>query len=122
MAGNVFVRCDKGIRVLNAADVHVYNNTFVDTPASFERNERSATGDHFGWHPATGPDVDQREGHVFVNNLLVAERGLPQAALAVRATGDALRRSSRARRRKRSAAMSTSVQPRPAPPPRRRPC
>jgi hypothetical protein len=72
VAGNVFVRCDKGVRVLNSADVHVYNNTFVDTRASFERNERSATGDHFGWHPATGPGVDQREGHVFVNNLLVA--------------------------------------------------
>ena len=40
-------------------------------PASFERNERSAAGDHFGWHPATGPDVDKREGHVFVGNLLV---------------------------------------------------
>jgi hypothetical protein len=72
VAGNVFVRCNKGVRVLNSADVHVYNNTFVDTPASFERNERSATGDHFGWHPSTGPDVDQREGHIFVNNLLVA--------------------------------------------------
>ena len=72
VAGNVFVRCDKGLRVLNSADVRVYNNTFVDTPASFERTERSATNDHFGWHPATGPDVNQREGHVFVNNLLVA--------------------------------------------------
>ena len=72
VAGNVFVRCDKGVRVLNSADVHVYNNTFVDTRASFERNERSATGDHFGWHPSTGPDVDHREGHLFVNNLLVA--------------------------------------------------
>jgi hypothetical protein len=50
----------------------VYNNTFVDTRASFERTERSATGDHFGWHPSTGPGVDQREGHIFVNNLLVA--------------------------------------------------
>jgi parallel beta-helix repeat protein len=72
VAGNVFVRNDKGVRVLNSADVHVYNNTFLDNPASFERNERSATNDHFGWHPSTGPDVDQREGHVFVNNLLVA--------------------------------------------------
>jgi hypothetical protein len=72
VAGNVFVRCDKGVRVLNSADVRVYNNTFIDTPASFERNERSATGDHFGWHPATGPGVEEREGHVFVNNLLVA--------------------------------------------------
>ena len=72
VAGNVFVRDDKGVRVLNSADVHVYNNTFIDTRASFERNDRSATGDHFGWHPSTGPDVDQREGHIFVNNLLVA--------------------------------------------------
>jgi hypothetical protein len=72
VAGNVFVRCDKGVRILNSADAHVYNNTFVETRASFERNERSATGDHFGWHPSTGPDVDQREGHVFLNNLLVA--------------------------------------------------
>jgi hypothetical protein len=72
VAGNVFIRNDKGVRALNSADVHVYNNTFVDNPASFERNERSATNDHFGWHPSTGPDVDQREGHVFVNNLLVA--------------------------------------------------
>jgi parallel beta-helix repeat protein len=72
VAGNVFIRNDKGIRILNSADVHVYNNTFVDNPASFERNERSAAGDHFGWHPSTGPDVDRREGHVFVNNLMVA--------------------------------------------------
>jgi hypothetical protein len=72
VAGNVFVRCDHGVRVLNSANVRVYNNTFVDTPASFERNGRTATGDHFGWHPATGPDLDKREGHVFVNNLLVA--------------------------------------------------
>ena len=72
VAGNVFVRCGKGVWVLNSADARVYNNTFVDTPAAFARNERSATGDHFGWHPATGPDVDQREGHVFVNNLMVA--------------------------------------------------
>ena len=72
VAGNVFVRCERGVWVLNSADARVYHNTFVDTPASFERNERSATGDHFGWHPATGPDVDQREGHVFANNLMVA--------------------------------------------------
>jgi hypothetical protein len=72
VAGNVFVRNDKGIRVLNAANVHVYHNTFVDNPASFERNGRSAEADHFGWHASTGPGVDERDGHVFVNNLLVA--------------------------------------------------
>jgi parallel beta-helix repeat protein len=72
VAGNVFVRCDRGIYILNAAGARIYNNTFLDAPASFERNQRSATGDRFGWHPATGPGVDQREGHIFVNNLLVA--------------------------------------------------
>ncbi|MCL6545493.1 MAG: right-handed parallel beta-helix repeat-containing protein [Bryobacteraceae bacterium] len=72
VAGNVFVRCGRGIYILNAADARIYNNTFLDAPASFERNQRSATGDLFGWHAATGPDVDQREGHVFVNNLLVS--------------------------------------------------
>jgi hypothetical protein len=81
VAGNVFVRCNKGVRVLNSADVRVYNNTFVDTAASFERNERSATGDHFGWHPSTGPGVDAREGHVFVNNLLVASDAYAQPLL-----------------------------------------
>jgi hypothetical protein len=73
VAGNVFVNNHKGVRVLNAADVHLYQNTFVNSTASFERNERSAVGDHFGWHSSTGPDVDEREGHVFVNNLLVAD-------------------------------------------------
>jgi hypothetical protein len=71
VAGNVFVRNDKGIRSLNAAGVRAYHNTFVETPASFERNQRSASGDLFGWHPATGPDVHEREGHTFVNNLIV---------------------------------------------------
>jgi hypothetical protein len=71
-AGNVFVNCDKGIRILNSSNVRAWHNTLIDSVASFERNERSATGDHFGWHPATGPDVDQREGHVFCGNLLVA--------------------------------------------------
>jgi hypothetical protein len=37
------------------------------------RNTRSAQGDHFGWHPGTGPDVDERDGHVFVNNLLAGD-------------------------------------------------
>ena len=72
MAGNVFVRCNRGVYILNSADARIYNNTFVDAPASFERNQRSATGDRFGWHPSTGPDVNQREGHVFANNMVVA--------------------------------------------------
>jgi hypothetical protein len=72
VAGNVFVRCGRGLWALNSSKVRAYHNTFVDTIASFERNERSAQGDHFGWHPKTGPDVDEREGHAFVSNLLVA--------------------------------------------------
>jgi hypothetical protein len=71
-AGNVFVNCDKGVRILNSANVRAWHNTLIDSVASFERDQRSATGDRFGWHPATGPDVDQREGHVFCANLLVA--------------------------------------------------
>ncbi len=81
VAGNVFVGCDKGIRVLNSSNVRAYHNTLVDTPASFERNERSKANDHFGWHPATGPDVDQREGHVFVGNLLVADESYTKPLL-----------------------------------------
>jgi parallel beta-helix repeat protein len=71
-AGNVFVNCDKGVRILNSAGVEVVNNTFYNAPASFERSERSAVGDHFGWHPATGPDVDKRDRHVFAGNLVLA--------------------------------------------------
>jgi hypothetical protein len=81
VAGNVFVGCDKGLRALNSRDVRVYHNTFVDTVASFERNERSAVGDHFGWHPRTGPGVDEREGHVFVGNLLVASESFRKPLL-----------------------------------------
>lgn len=70
-AGNVFVNCDNGIFILNSSNVEVYQNTFVNSLAVFARDERSAVGDHFGWHPSTGPDVDERVSHVFMNNLLV---------------------------------------------------
>ncbi len=73
-AGNLFVNCDQGIRVLNSSDVECYNNTLVDSPVFFGRTDRSAVGDHFGWHPSTGPDVDERDGHVFVNNLIAEDR------------------------------------------------
>jgi hypothetical protein len=81
VAGNVFVGCGRGLWALNSRDVHAYHNTFVDSVASFERNERSAQGDHFGWHPQTGPDVDEREGHVFVGNLLVASESFGRPLL-----------------------------------------
>lgn len=81
VAGNVFVGCGRGVWVLNSADARVYHNTFLDAPASFERNERSAVGDHFGWHPKTGPDVDEREGHVFAGNLLAASESFGRPLL-----------------------------------------
>lgn len=68
--GNVFVNCDHGIMVLNSSNVKIYQNTFINSSACFGRDARSAVGDHFGWHPSTGPDVDKREGHVFLNNLM----------------------------------------------------
>jgi parallel beta-helix repeat protein len=79
VTGNVFVNCDKGIRILNSSGAKVYHNTFVNAPASFERDTRSAQGDHFGWHPATGPDVHERDGHVFSGNLLVADARFAKA-------------------------------------------
>lgn len=75
-AGNVFVDCTPGIRILNSAGVQIYQNTLYNSLASFERSERSAVGDHFGWHPSAGPDVHERHGHVFVNNLLAADERL----------------------------------------------
>jgi hypothetical protein len=85
-ARNVFVNCDKGIRVLNSSNVRAYNNTLVNTVASFERTERGSTPDHFGWHPSTGPAVDKRDGHVFVGNLLVADASFHKALLRVEQT------------------------------------
>jgi hypothetical protein len=72
-AGNVFVNCDHGLMILNSADVAMVQNTFINSTACIGRNARSAAGDHFGWHPSTGPDVDKRDGHVFANNLLTAD-------------------------------------------------
>jgi len=81
--GNVFVNCDHGIWILNSSDVHVYNNTFINSTACIARNTRSAVGDHFGWHPATGPDVDERDGHIFKNNLLVGDEYFDRPLLYV---------------------------------------
>lgn len=82
-AGNVFVDCPQGVRVLNSSNVRVYQNTFVNSQATFGRTERSAVGDHFGWHPSAGPDVPERHGHVFVNNLLVADETFDKPMLYV---------------------------------------
>ena len=80
-AGNVFVNCDNGIRILNSSNVHVWHNTLINSPVLIDRNQRSATDDHFGWHPATGPDVDHREGHIFADNLLAADAGFDKPLL-----------------------------------------
>ena len=73
VAGNVFVNNDHGIMILNSSDAKIYQNTFVNSMVAIGRDDRSAEGDHFGWHPATGPGVDERVGHVFVNNLLTSK-------------------------------------------------
>jgi hypothetical protein len=80
-AGNVFVNNDHGVMILNASDVQMYNNTFINSMVCIGRNSRSAVGDHFGWHPSTGPDVDKRDGHVFVNNLLTGDEGFNRSLL-----------------------------------------
>jgi len=82
-ARNVFVNCDHGVWALNSSNVKFYQNTFVNSTACISRNERSAAGDHFGWHPSTGPDVDEREGHEFVNNLLTADENFKRPLLYV---------------------------------------
>ena len=85
--GNVFVDCENGIFVLNSSDVRAWHNTLVNCSATFERTNRRAGG-HFGWHAATGPDVDEREGHLFAGNLLVADSHFGRPLLQVRQSGD----------------------------------
>jgi parallel beta-helix repeat protein len=72
-AGNVFINCDHGLLVLNSSNAQIFQNTFINSTACIGRTERSAVGDHFGWHPSTGPNVDERDGHIFVNNLLAGD-------------------------------------------------
>jgi parallel beta-helix repeat protein len=72
IAGNVVVNSNHGLRTLNSADVHAYNNTFVNARVSFERNDRVSAGDVFDWHVTTGPALEQRDGHIFLHNLMAA--------------------------------------------------
>src|SRR5262249_4706765 len=72
IAGNVVVNSVRGLHVLNSADVHAYNNTFVNARVDFERTNRVAAGDIFDWHASTGPGLEEREGHIFVQNLMAA--------------------------------------------------
>ncbi len=72
VAGNVFAHNGRGSWILNSSGAKVYNNTYLDNPAAFTHTERVPTGDLFDWHSSTGPGINERFGHVFQNNLLVA--------------------------------------------------
>jgi parallel beta-helix repeat protein len=72
-AGNVFEDCDQGVFILNSSNVEIYQNTFVNSTVCIRRDLRSAVNDHFGWHPSTGPGMEERFGHIFMNNLMVGD-------------------------------------------------
>ncbi len=82
-AGNVFLNCEQGMNIYNSADVQLYNNTFINSKACFGRTDRGMGQDHFGWHPTTGPAYDERDGHVFANNLMYAVEAFPHPLLSV---------------------------------------
>lgn len=82
-AGNVFVNCDAGIHLRNSADVEMYQNTLVNSQVLIDRTGRTAAGDHFDWHPSTGPGIDERDGHIFENNLIFADKNFKKPLLFV---------------------------------------
>jgi hypothetical protein len=82
-AGNLFVNCDHGLLVLNSSSVRIERNTFVNSMACIARNGRVAAGDHFGWHASTGPSIDARDGHLFIDNLLTGGREFDRPLLYV---------------------------------------
>jgi hypothetical protein len=82
-AGNVFVGCDHGVWLLNSSDVQIYNNSFINSIARISRDNRGANPDHFGWHPSTGPAVNERDGHIFVNNLMTGNKYFKKPLLHV---------------------------------------
>jgi hypothetical protein len=83
-AGNVFVNCDQGIFVLNSSDVQIVQNTLVNSTVTIGRDGRSPANDNtFGWHSSTGPDVEERDGHSFINNLLTVDEHYYRPLFAV---------------------------------------
>jgi hypothetical protein len=82
-AGNVFVNCDHGIMVLNSSNVRICRNTLVNSMLCIGRNARHPAGDLFGWHSSTGPDVDKREGHVLIDNLMTGDERFTRPLLFV---------------------------------------
>ncbi|MFW5699278.1 MAG: right-handed parallel beta-helix repeat-containing protein [Bacteroidota bacterium] len=83
IAGNVFVNNDHGMLILNSSDVKAYNNTFVNSVAVFARDRRGEGADHFDWHIESGPAVDKRYNHEFVNNLVVGSEDYTRPQLFV---------------------------------------
>lgn len=81
VAGNVFVNSDAW--VLNSSGAKVFNNTFVNSSMRVTRTSRSADGDHFDWHPASGPDVDERVDHEVRNNLFVTDGAVEDGVVRV---------------------------------------
>jgi hypothetical protein len=83
-AGNVFFDCSPGVRVLNSANVAVYQNTFYNSALEVTRSMRSSeAGDHFGWHASAGPAVANRDGNTVHNNLFIAEETFVPALIQV---------------------------------------
>lgn len=82
-AGNVFVNCDYGIHLRNSSDVQMYNNTLVNSTVLIGRTARTAAGDHFDWHPSTGPGLNERDGHLFMNNLLTGDANFSDPLLSI---------------------------------------
>jgi hypothetical protein len=83
-AGNVFVDCSPGVRVLNSANVAVYQNTFLNSALEVTRNLRSSeAGDHFGWHASAGPSVANRDGNTVHNNLFIADESFAPALIQI---------------------------------------
>jgi parallel beta-helix repeat protein len=75
VAGNVFKDCHQSIFVLNASNVEIYNNTLINSRINFDRNNRGDQLGLFGWHVTTGPGVEERDGHILVNNLFYMDGG-----------------------------------------------
>ncbi len=73
-AGNLFVNCSPGVKILNSANVSVYQNTFYNSALEATRTMRSSeAGDHFGWHASSGPAVADRDRHEACNNLFLVD-------------------------------------------------
>ncbi|UCD39287.1 MAG: right-handed parallel beta-helix repeat-containing protein, partial [Fidelibacterota bacterium] len=92
--GNVFVNNGNGVCALNASNVEFYNNTLINSTAVIARTSRGSVPDHFGWHPTTGPGVDERYGHIFVNNLLYGDKDFDRPLLYVWQPAELCKRAS----------------------------